>query len=1095
MGIKAGCFCISFFKFSNSLIFLGFSKCDGDECACAEGFERQTGTCFPINNCHTDNGGCLDNAECIYTGPGVNMCVCPPGYQLNRDGVTCTECPESNCYRHCQFQHDVEAKRLMKQETRLKVRFLSVKTSDLHDYINERATEIVVITRQLIISGDLILPDGSNVTFFADEIIKKPGATIANRGRRADIRVVVEEQTGKLICEAPRGNVWTNRNQSLHIYLSNSSTPFVCFTNFGPPDFTIHDTILGKHNPRTRPLDDVFISMILDCAKVDAQQKTYARDNRLLRGSLPVRLIDHVFDEMKRARENGIDLPSSVQTLEMTAIDLMEDLTMRAHGIYNVPYLSLKAHEGILTLLKDDAKLAIDKYAKFEMTSQNFDMRIEATDSVTNVMTAMVRRNDVDIKALKTELSLAGKNAEKMKNRFDNANRELNKAKRTFEAGVRAFQRKMMVNTVLSIIGGVASVFSGGTSGILGISLELPDISSEVSKISRSVFKLSILMDVIAGVNEAMATFADVQLNVLPYVRSGASSYYSKNLPSQNGESLAVMIREWDIFVANAEAFLGMGDAANEISGTADYLAALKTVAVWGKGYHEKTIEVQRLMDDLLNKQSLQVAQYEAKRNIEEARDRALDANEMNWELRIQMSQEKQRLRTIMLNKLMSFCDSYYYNWLSDCPVMPTISDDLYALHGKINQGLSSVINAVENFAPFVPQAFEIPIVITDNDDCDSRYHNLITTKESAKKATTEENQPTVNGQRCPLSDLKLTKTFFHQVNVTDNKFFLSHDRAHVDEVEVYLKGATCEGCEDTDINLFISVTGMMKDIFRRKEYKFRSYSRVLEQSYQMQEGDDYKVTKAGKVSDEFEVFYDGVAALTTWIVSVPPEFNSESLDLQSVTEVRLKLKGTAVAQGHQSEATEDTRTVLVAKKGKTVNKMKAGLRAQVSQPEIGSFQRTDVETVMSHKLSRKSSPWQIVQSKGFGPYGPKKAAQKQTSVTHGFSKSTQNKKTTLHSAQKVAGSKTGIGPKEAFKDKNCGADGVGNAVYQKRFRQGLAFNGKAKGPVLDVKRKLSKGKRPRVMFQGKLPKKRLVAFHAMNVDEEKRFNSNTLNA
>ena len=93
------------------------------------------------------------------------MCVCPSGYQLNGDGVTCIECPESNCYRHCQFEHDVEAKRLMKQETRLKVRFLSVKTSDLQDYINEVATEIVVITRQLIISGDLILPDGSNVTF------------------------------------------------------------------------------------------------------------------------------------------------------------------------------------------------------------------------------------------------------------------------------------------------------------------------------------------------------------------------------------------------------------------------------------------------------------------------------------------------------------------------------------------------------------------------------------------------------------------------------------------------------------------------------------------------------------------------------------------------------------------------------------------------------------------------------------------------------------------------------------------------------------------------------------------------------------------
>ena len=103
-------------------------------------------------------------------------------------------------------------------------------------------------------------------------------------------------------------------------------------------------------------------------------------------------------------------------------------------------------------------------------------------------------------------------------------------------------------------------------------------------------------------------------------------------------------------------------------------------------------------------------------------------------------------------------------------------ADDLYALHAKINQGVSSVINAIENFAPFVPQAFEIPMVITDDDDCTSRYQRKVTSKESVKKTTTHKNQPTVDGQHCPLSDLKLTKSFFHQANVIDNTFFLSHD-------------------------------------------------------------------------------------------------------------------------------------------------------------------------------------------------------------------------------------------------------------------------------------------------------------------------------
>ena len=79
--------------------------------------------------------------------------------------------------------------------------------------------------------------------------------------------------------------------------------------------------------------------------------------------------------------------------------------------------------------------------------------------------------------------------------------------------------------------------------------------------------------------------------------------------------------------------------------------------------------------------------------------------------------------------------------------MMPTISDDLYALHAKINQGVSSVINAIENFTPFVPQAFEIPMVITDDDDCTSRYQRKVTSKESVKKTTTHKNQPTRTSQ------------------------------------------------------------------------------------------------------------------------------------------------------------------------------------------------------------------------------------------------------------------------------------------------------------------------------------------------------------
>ena len=91
---------------------------------------------------------------------------------------------------------------------------------------------------------------------------------------------------------------------------------------------------------------------------------------------------------------------------------------------------------------------------------------------------------------------------------------------------------------------------------------------------------------------------------------------------------------------------------------------------------------------------------------------------------------------------------------------------------------------------------------------------------------------------------------------------------------------------------------------------------------------------------------------------------------------------------------------------------VKTSLRTQDSQPENAWFKRSDVEKVMSCKLSRKSSPWQMLQCKGFGS----KAAQEQTSVQHDLRNPAQDKKTRLHSAGKASEAKTGFGsPKKSF--------------------------------------------------------------------------------
>ncbi|KAL9981752.1 hypothetical protein ACROYT_G010497 [Oculina patagonica] len=893
---------------SSTFNFADASFCGGKPCTCVEGYEKHGENCFPINNCETSNGGCQGNAKCVYTGPGTSMCVCPPGYRLNADGTNCEQCSNKNCYTQCQFVDDDELKSVTSLQAHVEIRFLNIKTSDLGAYIGDTTTELVVYAHQITIAGTLTLPSGlAKVAFFANEILKEDGGEIVlwnnahhttlTTGRRAAVKI----EDGKLLCQNRySGNSpWPGyvKGTVLNIYTSKSSVPFSCSGNYNTRDISIQAAIKSKRNPK-KALDVELFSMMLNCAKVVAQGITFAKEDKLLRGSLPVALTQHVLDEVRAAKEEGLLLPRSVDALRLDAKNLMEDLSLRARGFYKVPYLSLKAHEKILVLIKDDAKMAIQKYGRFERISQDFAAGIEATDSMTELMTTIVRKNDLDVEALQTELQAARKDVQAMKAKLDDAVTALDTAKATFEAGVRAYSRQQIANAVFSVLGGITTIFSGGAGAFMGFTIELSSLGSDISKLQKTLFKINIIMDSISKIAEAANAFTDLHYNVLPYAGTGISDYYSKSMPEKNDQSLAVMIKEWEVFEAEADAFIGVG-TASDISGASDYLAALKTVAVWGKGYHEKSITVQELLARLTKLKTLKKEQHQAQAKIQASRDTALTKRTVNGELLIEMALQKQRLRNIMVEKLMSFCDSYFYNWLSECPVMPTMSDDLHALHEKVNQGLSAVINAVGNFAPFIPQEFEATIVIADDEECNSRRKRALIAQrrhQLGKRSSGGAKQLALNTLKCPISELKRTKSFLFKLNENDPDIFMGHERVHVDEFEIYFEGAEF-GREETrkSITAWISFTGMMTDVFRGARYEFLAPPRVTEFSYKIKQDGSYEVTQSGKVSNKFQEYYDGIAALTTWSVNLPDSLNRPSLNLADVTRVKLKLKGTRV--------------------------------------------------------------------------------------------------------------------------------------------------------------------------------------------------------
>ena len=790
------------------------------------------------------------------------------------------------------------------------LQFLHTATSDLSDYIGKDSREVVIYAQEISISGKLKLPTGLKIAIFARRVIKENGASIElttdNDSRTSEVKV----ENGKLLClntfPGAKADPVVIKGATLNIYTGKLSVPFTCSGNYNVRTIAEQAALQTTKNPKPA-LDIDFLLLSLSCAKVIAQDKTFSKDNKLLMGSLPVQMTHYILKQVKDAKD--VELSPALKAVGVAAADFLENLNSRAQGVNRVPHLSLRAHEKILVLLKDDAKMATDEYEKYKTTSLGINGRIEATKSMTNVMTAIVRRNDLDVDALQKELRVAMSQRDEMEKKFNESKRGLDVAKETFKNGVRAYKDKQIAGAVFSILGGIASMLGGGAGGVIGITVELGELASTISKLSKMIFRLAIIMDALNGITEAATQFKEVHFDILPYAHAAVPDYYSKSLPEKaNTKSLAVMVKEWDAFEAEAEAFLGIGTAANDISGTSDYLAALKTLAVWGRALHEKSITVDEIMSTLIKLKTLKSEQHESQEKLTQSLQNAEGDNQMNSEVLINMALQKQRLRSIMVDNLISFCQSYFYNWVAECPITPMLSDDLYDLQEKINQGLTSVINAVENFAPYIPQDFEETKLIKDDVACKESLERL----DQARKQQDSNGQLMSDGEAlplnalaCPIYELKRGKSFLYRPAKTDADIFRGYERVRVQEMEVYLEGATVDSGKDVTIS--ISFSGMMTDNFRGKEHKFVTAPRITLFAYKTSSDGSTEITQPGKVSNAFQEYYDGIAALTTWTIHIPDKYNHESLNLEGLTHVKLVVKGTRVSRPDFSEAGSDS--------------------------------------------------------------------------------------------------------------------------------------------------------------------------------------------
>ncbi|XP_048576614.1 uncharacterized protein LOC5507041 isoform X1 [Nematostella vectensis] len=878
------------------------TKCDTEQCKCSEGFQGKGTACLPINPCHEANqGGCEGRAICVYTGPGKSICKCPPGYKLDESQARCTLCPDGNCFVGCDFYNSEELKTALSEQDSIVLRFAYLKTSALADYVQKtgKPQNVVVYTQHLVIEGFVEVKRQTKLAIFAREVTKVDGAQIElfalDPGNIPGFgtsyrRSIAKVEGGEFKCEDsyfPPSRDTVTSGATLTIYQGNSGSPFTCSANYNNIALVTLET-LEKKKVLKHALDVEFLHLSLACAKVMAQDRDIylTKDGKhSLIASQPMQIIEYVKEQVEFVR----DVPelteqeiSDLNGVGIAASDVRERLLARAQGLTFVPYLSLKAYEKLLVLLKDDAKLAIDQYERYRKTSEDLKHRIDATTSMTHIMTAIVRSNDFNIEAMKRELDKTIKDQKLLKDKLKEAEVALEAARKVFEKEVEVYKQKMIVNAVFSILGAITGALSGGFNTVAAIG----EVAEDMTKFARIIIKIGAIMETIGSVAALAESFKDFHYDQKPYITTNAEGYYKeRKIVDANDESFAVAVKDWDVMVAEAEGALAIGTAANEIGGTGSYLAALRTVAIWGKAVHEKSIAMKSLVNKLSSLTALQKEQDAAKGKIGQAIAESENLGRVNGELLVQMGLQKERLRFAMVDTLMTFCDSYFYNWMAECPVQPTLSDDLFSLHSKVNEGLSAVVIAVESFAPFTAQQFEATKVISNTPVC-----NKGDGKEHYPKPDVI---PTLT-QCQPIDKLKETGTLLYNLERDDEDVLKGYERVHVEELEVYLEGATID--EGKPITIFISFSGYMNDVFKGKDYHFVTPPRIIVFSYLP--GDNPKIVQPGRVADKFEEYYDGISAMTLWSITVPRNENHSSLNVAGVTNVVMKFKGSRVHKG-----------------------------------------------------------------------------------------------------------------------------------------------------------------------------------------------------
>lgn len=535
----------------------------------------------------------------------------------------------------------------------------------------------------------------------------------------------------------------------------------------------------------------------------------------------------------------------------------------RVHGRY-VPYLNREVYGDLVKTYKDVVKAYEDAYVILRTKTTGQQERVRAAELLRDNLKDTHTFHEQLAQQAKANTDAAAASLTQAQENLNSHQKDVEKAKTTFEKNMEAYKKKMITAAVVDGCLALLSLGLAAASGAMGAFAATKQIDALIKMVDLAKNTVEAAGKIKKAVDDLQAALKLLdRLRKLEEKMSKDAGDLSKlsakeidRLLKEIADSGSVnAIAEWENFQVIVRAMFG------HFPQGAEYQAALEGMSVYGRafitaqtGYLQAS---QQQVRATLQAQLTSRALTRAQSHIEELKKGA-SLSDAAAQVFYQGYLDQKRWLFIALE---NYGRAFRYWALAEPAVVPTMAGDAAYITKQIGQIAQEYTDALGKFYP-------PPQVMT------KRF-------------------PLTTG----LDGLKTNKGVLELAITPGHEEFEDLERVRLKTIRVYLEGA--KPAPGKSIKISIHNSGSYQDCFKGADFRF--VSRPVKRAFEYKQGEKKPVID-GTIEEEFGKVLMQPTPFTQWRFTVSAK-NNPGLDLSKVTAVRLEMIGSAISAGAQSSA------------------------------------------------------------------------------------------------------------------------------------------------------------------------------------------------